>query len=132
MPALMAGRRRFVPFTVAMARFNRRAALTARVAHRVTKGRWSRAAGIREALLRRLSPHMLDAAAGVPGAGMGLVRCNVPGGVISRAATYADGRCEGLLQEVASRLEGGCLRVFAAAERFRFPRLTLPNRPFSM
>ena len=79
----------------------------------------------------RLTTHVLDTAAGQPGAGMRITLYRVLAGEhhrVKEVVADADGR--GALLEGAAFTRGGYRLVFAVAEYFRAKGVTLSDPPF--
>jgi 5-hydroxyisourate hydrolase len=80
----------------------------------------------------RLTTHVLDTAAGRPGAGIALTLARLDGGrqELLRAVTNPDGRCDRPLLEGAALERGRYELVFAAGDYFRAQGLPLAEPLF--
>ncbi len=80
----------------------------------------------------RLTTHVLDTAAGRPGAGIAVTVYRLDGErrIVARAVTNSDGRCDQPLLEGAALEAGKYEIVFAAGDYFRTQGLDLPEPPF--
>lgn len=80
----------------------------------------------------RLTTHVLDTAAGKPGAGIAVTLYRLDGErvEVARAVTNNDGRCDRPLLEGAALVKGRYEIVFGAGDYFRRAGLDLPDPPF--
>lgn len=81
----------------------------------------------------RLTTHVLDTSAGLPGRGIRIVLSRLAGSVataIGEARTNADGRCEAPLLEGASLLAGTYELAFHVGDYYRARGLALPEPAF--
>lgn len=84
-----------------------------------------------EAILGKLTTHVLDTAAGVPAAGVAVrLLKRDTGEIVKEAHTNADGRCDGPLLEGGALVRGEYVLSFSVGEYFRARGAELADPPF--
>lgn len=78
----------------------------------------------------RLTTHVLDTAAGRPGAGMAVELCDGVGRKLAAGRTNGDGRLDGALLEGAALAVGRYQLRFHVADYFKSTGMALPDPPF--